>query len=108
MNRQYDLIVTIVDRGKADRMVKASKTAGAEGGTIVHGRGVGIHDVKTLLGISIEPEKDVLLTIITRDKTQNVLDAIVQAGNLNQPASGICFVMPLQSVSGIVHHKDEA
>lgn len=103
MNRQYDLIITVVDRGRADRLVKASKAAGAQGGTILHGRGTGVHDVKTILGLTIEPEKEIVLTVIATDKTERVLRAIVEAGNLSKPAAGICFVLPLRSVVGIVH-----
>lgn len=105
MGRQYDLIVTIVDRGKADKLVKASKEAGAQGGTILHGRGTGIHDVKSLLGLVIEPEKEIILTVITTDKTEQVLRALVQAGELTKPGTGICFVLPLRGVMGIVHEN---
>jgi nitrogen regulatory protein PII len=105
-NRQYDVIVTIIKRGLADRIVKASKAAGAEGGTILHGRGTGIHEQKVLLGLVIEPEKDIVLTVITTDLTEKVLQAIVEAGELDKPATGIAFVVPLKAVAGIVHHQD--
>lgn len=105
MNRQYDLIVTVVDRGRADSLVKASKAAGAQGGTILYGRGTGIHDAKSLLGLVIEPEKELILTVITTDKTEQVIRAMVQAGELNKPGTGICFALPLRTVVGIVHDE---
>lgn len=49
----YDLIVTIVNKGDAEKVVESSKRAGAEGGTIMHGRGIGIHEHARLLGITI-------------------------------------------------------
>jgi len=49
----YDLIVTIVNKGDAEKVVESSKRAGAEGGTIMHGRGTGIHEHARLLGITI-------------------------------------------------------
>ncbi len=100
---RYDLIVTIVNRGRAERIVKASKKAGAEGGTILLGRGAGIHETKTLLGIPIEPEKEIILTAIPEEKTEEVLAAIVEAGGLNQAGAGIAFVIELKKVAGICH-----
>lgn len=99
----YDLIVTIVNRGWAERIVKASKEAGAEGGTIFFGRGTGIHETQKLFGIPIEPEKEIILTAIPRGKTEKVLSAIVEAGKLNQPGTGIAFVIELKKVAGICH-----
>jgi len=99
----YDLIVTIVGRGYADRIIRASKEAGAEGGTIVYGRGTGIHEQKTLLGIPVDPEKEIILTLIPNESTDQVLSAIVKAGNLEKPGTGISFVLEVKKVAGIVH-----
>ena len=82
---QYDLIVTIVDKGFGDRIVEISKEAGADGGTILYGRGTGIHEKARLFGIPIEPEKEMVLTLIPRKKTDLVLDAILEKGELSKP-----------------------
>ena len=100
---RYDLIVTIVNRGFAERIVTASKAVGAEGGTILLGRGTGIHETRKLLGIPIEPEKEIVMTAVPSEKTQRVLTAIVEAGELNRPGTGIAFVIELKQVAGICH-----
>lgn len=102
----HDLIVTIAKKGLADRIVKTSKEAGASGATIIQGRGSGIHDTQKLFGIPIEPEKDIILTVIHQDKTEEVLAAIVKAGDLEKPATGIAFVIDLKTVAGIAHLMD--
>lgn len=99
----HDLIVTIVKKRWVERIIEASRKAGAEGGTIIPGRGVGIHESKTIMGIPIEPEKEILLTLIPKEKTDQVLSAIVEAGKLNQPGTGVGFVIELKKVVGIVH-----
>ena len=48
-------------------MVDASKKAGAGGGTIISGRGTGIHEHAKLFNIPIEPEKNIVLTLIDRN-----------------------------------------
>lgn len=100
---QYDLIVTIVDKGFGDRIVEISKEAGAEGGTVLYGRGTGIHEKAKLFGISIEPEKEMVLTLIPRKKTTLVLDAILEKGELSKPGKGIAFVLNVEKVAGINH-----
>ncbi|OPZ71447.1 MAG: hypothetical protein BWY80_01326 [Firmicutes bacterium ADurb.Bin456] len=68
---------------------------------------MGIHEQKKLLGIPIEPEKDIILTLIHQDKTDTVLKAIVQAGNLEKPGTGIGFVIDVDKVVGIVSLLEE-
>ena len=100
---QYDLIVTIVKKGDSDLVVDASKEAGAEGGTILSGRGTGIHEQAKLFNILIEPEKEIVLTLISRDKTADVLQAIEDKAALNQPGKGIAFVLEVEKTIGINH-----
>ena len=99
----HNLIVTIVKKGWCERIVKASKEAGAEGATIIPARGSGIHEKKQLLGIPIEPEKEIIFTIIQEEKTEKVKEAIIKAGNLEKPATGVVFVIALKEVAGVVH-----
>ena len=99
----YDLIVTIVNKGEAETVVEASKKAGAEGGTILFGRGTGIHEHAKLFGITIEPEKEIILTLINRQKSGDVLNAIVNEAELNKPGKGIAFVLEVDKVAGINH-----
>ncbi len=103
LQHEYDLIVTIVNRGFSERVVKASKEAGAEGGTIFFGRGTGIHETRKLLGIAIEPEKEIVLTAVPKEISERVLQAIMEAAELNQPGTGIAFVIELKKIAGICH-----
>ncbi len=103
----HDLIVTIVKKGWVEKIVDASRKAGAEGGTIIPGRGIGIHESKKLLGIPIEPEKEILLTLVPKEITDEVLSAIIEAGELNKKGTGVGFVLDLKRVVGIVHFLEQ-
>lgn len=98
--------VTIVNRGQSSKVIAAARAGGAEGGTVLLGRGTGIHERKKLLGISIEPEKDIVLTLAPEKIMSRVVDHIVEACDLDKPATGICFVLPTLDVRGIHHHFD--
>lgn len=104
MNRgKFELIVTIVNKNTSKTILQASKQAGAEGGTVVYGRGTGIRETQTLLGIPIEPEKEIVLTIVPQDITEQVQKAIIHAGGLDHPGAGVLFVVDLKNVAGICH-----
>ncbi len=103
LNLSHKLLVTIVKKGIASKVVKASKEAGAEGGTILFGRGSGINEKKTFLGITIEPEKEVILTLVPKDKIDDILHAVEKAAKLDKPGNGIGFVIDVKRVTGIVH-----
>lgn len=99
----FDVIVTIVAKGYSEKVLKSSKAAGAEGGTIIPARGAGIHDVGKIFGIPIEPEKEIVLTILPRVRTDTVVKAIYDALQMDKPGNGICFVMDLSRVAGLCH-----
>jgi nitrogen regulatory protein PII len=102
----FQLIVTIVNKGMCGSVVDASKEAGADGGTIITGRGSGIHEKAKLFSFTIEPEKDIVLTLVPSYKAREVLDAIVLATELNEPGKGIAFVMDVEEITGINHPID--
>jgi nitrogen regulatory protein P-II 1 len=60
-----------------------------------------------ILGIPIEPEKEIVLSLTYPDKREAVLEAIVQAGELDKPGTGIAFVVPVERLVGVAHRCDE-
>ena len=95
------LIVTIVRKGWGSTVLQAAVQAGAGGGTVLIGRGAGIHEQEKLFGVSIEPEKEILLTVVDAARADAILDAIVQAAELNELGRGIGFVLPVDRVVGV-------
>ncbi len=98
-----DLIVTIVKKGFSEQIIQASIKAGAKGGTVVFGRGTGIHEQQKIFGIPIEPEKEIILTVVSKQQTDTILKAISEAGGLDKPGMGIGFVISLDKVIGMCH-----
>ena len=102
-NREYDLIITIVNRGSADIAMEAARQAGSQGGTVFYARGSGIHEVETFFGISIQPEKEVLLNLVKHELTKDIMHAIIEKAGLCTPGRGISFALPVEDVAGIMH-----
>jgi nitrogen regulatory protein PII len=104
--REYDLIITVVNRGYADVVVEAAKKAGAQGGTIFYARGTGIHEVEKFFGITIQPEKEVVLNLVKHKLTRQIMHAIVDEAGLATPGRGLSFALPVEDVVGVLHHVD--
>ncbi|MDL2287839.1 P-II family nitrogen regulator [Oscillospiraceae bacterium OttesenSCG-928-F05] len=104
-NRKYELILTIVDRGFAEEAVEAAREAGATGGTIINARGIGVHEDFSFFGVPIEPEKEIVLSLVKREITDAVIRQVEKNLKLDKPGKGICFVMPVDRAVGITSTK---
>lgn len=100
---KFKLIVSIVNEGHCGQVIDASREAGAEGGTIIKGRGSGIHEKAKLLSLRIEPEKDIVLTLVPETLAEKVLNAILENAKLNKPGNGIAFIIDIDKTAGINH-----
>ena len=103
MNTNISLIVSIVRKGWGSTALQASVKAGARGGTVMSGRGAGIHEQEKIFGMSIEPEKEIVLTLVYADQIDTILPRIVEAAELNEVGRGIAFVVPVDRIVGVAH-----
>jgi nitrogen regulatory protein PII len=102
VQKDLDLITCVLQRGKADKLVKAAMNAGASGATISFARGMGLRERLGLLGFAIVPEKEVITIVCEKKSTQRIFAAIVKAGKLDLPGMGIAYVQPISMAVGLV------
>jgi len=105
--REFDLIMTIVNRGFADQVVDAARKAGGHGGTIFYARGTGLHEVEKFFAINIQPEKEVVLNIVRHEDTQTIMHSIVAAAGLKTEGRGLAFALPISDIVGISSTLEE-
>lgn len=103
---KYNLIITVVNRGFADQVIESAKEVGARGGTVIYARGTGVHEMEKFLNITIQPEKEMILTIVKKSDAKNVTQAIVKSAGLKTEGRGICFAMPITDLVGITSQLD--
>jgi len=89
------LITVILNAGYADDAMAAARKAGAKGGTIINARGTGKDEDATFFGISIVPEKEILLLIVPTEQTTEILNAIKNLPYLQEKGSGIAYCSPV-------------
>jgi hypothetical protein len=100
-NYAFNLVLTVVNRGFADAAIDAAREAGARGGTVFYARGTGVHEIEKFFAISIEPEKEVLITLVRKDQTQAVMQSIVRAVGLDTEGRGLSMALPVGEVVGV-------
>jgi nitrogen regulatory protein PII len=87
------------------RFWKNPGKAGAEGGTILFGRGLEYMKSRLSL-VSNRTEKEIVLTVTSSDKQDEIMNEIVKAGELGKPGAGIAFVVPVEKMVGVCHRID--
>jgi len=96
MQSGYKLINVIVNHGYADDVMAAARAAGAKGGTIMTARGTGTEDDVKFFGISLVPEKEMLMIVAENETVPAILEAIGQVEDIRQPGGGIVYNMNIE------------
>ncbi|GHV81138.1 hypothetical protein AGMMS49944_29290 [Spirochaetia bacterium] len=97
----HDLIISIVNQGYSDELMNTAREAGATGGTVLNARGQGHEGAVKFFGISVQDEKELILTLVSREKKVSIMRAVCEAHGLNSKAQGIVFSLPVDSVMGL-------
>lgn len=104
MNTSHQLICVIVNAGFADDIMSAARDAGAPGGTVIRARGTGTEKDSSFFGITIVPEKELLMMLVKTDCYGRILDAVRNCPCLSQPGIGIVFALPVNDFFPLGKH----
>ena len=97
----YQVITIIVDKGKAEDVIEAAISAGSKGGTIINGRGSGIHETSKLFSMDVEPEKEIVIILSEVDMTESITSVIREKLNIDEPGKGIIYIQGVNKTYGI-------
>ncbi|MBK1646430.1 transcriptional regulator [Thiocapsa imhoffii] len=102
----FKLIMVFVDDTKTDRVLDASRAAGATGATIVgNARGQGLHKLTGIFGLEILEPRDVVLILVEQRRAEKVLHAVLEAGQLDETLStGIALQLDVERALGLSEH----
>ena len=102
----YKLILTVVNKGKAEDVVDAAREKGARGGTIINARGSGVNENFKVFNMDIEPEKEMVMIIVAENLLEPIMENIQLKLALDQPGNGVLFVQDLNRVYGIYEQNN--
>ena len=93
------MITCVVQRSKADEVVKAAQDAGAQGATIYYGVGSGVRERLGLLGLAIDVEKEIITTLVADDQVDRIFERMYFAAELDVPGAGIIYITKLEKAA---------
>ena len=104
----YEAVFCIVNSGFSEHVMEAAKEVGARGGTVLHARGTANKEAEQFFHITIQPDKEIVMILVTADIKDAVLHAIYQQAGLKSEGQGIAFSMPVDDVVGIASNSAPA
>ena len=106
MEFKHEVIFCIVNAGFSDAVMDAAKEFGARGGTVIRARGTANQEAEKKFGITVQPEKEAVMILVSSDIKDDILHALYKEVGLKTPGQGIAFSLPVDNVVGITPIPD--
>ena len=100
----HDLILAVVDSENSDLAFDAAKEAGCRGGTVLKSRQVSVEQARKVFGITIQPEKEILMILVPRQDKQAILKAICNKVLQSTGEHVTAFALPVTDVMGLTDY----
>ena len=104
------LIAVINQEEKLDEILSGLVELGVTGATIINSEGMGrvlSHDIPIFAGLETlasrsRPQNQTIFSVIRDEKVDGVIELLQEiCGNLDDPATGIVFTLPVSRVVGL-------
>ena len=96
----YEMIVAITNEGRTDMVMNAARSAGATGGTVLHGKGTGGISDEKFLNVSIAMEKEIVLIVAKATQKAEIMKSVLQNAGPQTEAGTIVFSLPISDAAG--------
>lgn len=93
--QELKALYIIVNAGFAAEVVEIAREMGATGATIINARG-SVAKPKTILGITIDTEKEIVLSVVEKEIAVKIVEAIKTRAGVGTAAHGLCFFLPVE------------
>lgn len=105
----FKLILTFVEDKKTEAVMHAARDAGATGCTVINNaRGEGLEESKTFFGLTLQTQRDVVLTLVEAHLSRDILESIGEAGEFDdKPGTGIAVLIDVEDAVGVMHQAEE-
>ena len=93
---KYEMIEVICQDGYSEDIMAVARKAGAKGGTVISARGTSTEQDVKFFGIPLVPEKERLMIVIEKQRSESVKKAIADMEILKKKGMGIMFSIPVR------------
>ncbi|MBQ4325064.1 MAG: P-II family nitrogen regulator [Clostridia bacterium] len=93
--KELKALYIIVNAGFSAQVTEIARSLGSTGATIINARG-SVAKPKTILGITIDTEKEIVLSVVEKDVAVRIARAIKEQAGVGTAAHGLCFFLPVE------------
>ncbi len=106
---QFKLLIVFVEDSKTDAVIEAARNAGATGCTVInHARGEGYKSHKSFFGLSLTTQRDVLLLLVERHLSREILEHIGTIGEFDaKPGTGVAVQLDVEDAIGVFSQAEQ-
>jgi hypothetical protein len=98
---KFSVVVAIIDQASEDKAINIAKANGAGGVTQMKGVGMGLNEKKTFFRLTYERPEAILVFVLERRTSVNVMKALKSELDLENSAKGLIFTLPIEHLAGI-------
>ncbi len=91
------VLVTIVDRGKAEEITEMYRENGIMYNMILLGKGTAKSEILDYLGLG-RTDKDIIISVAPEESVKPIIKILKEDMHLDKPGNGIAFTIPISSV----------
>ncbi|TVR98063.1 MAG: transcriptional regulator [Wenzhouxiangellaceae bacterium] len=98
---KFSVLVAILAEEMEDKAIDIAREAGAGAVTLLSARGITGDEKKTFFGLTYEGSQSVLVFVLEKKLSLQVLKTLTRELDLDEDPRGIAFTIPLEHLGGI-------
>lgn len=98
---KFSVLVAVLAEEMEDKAIDIAREAGAGALTLFSGRGITAKEKKTFFGLTYEGAQTVMMAVLEKRLSLQVLKALTKELELENDPRGIAFTFPLEHVGGM-------
>lgn len=98
---KHSLILISVNQGYTENVLDTAKSLGARGGTIFRARWSGGKTLEKYPGISLQPEKEIIIIVVPNDIRNRIMDAVNEKHGIRTEAQAVVCSMKVDHFAPI-------
>lgn len=99
--KEYYMIMAVVNQGYSGEVMDAARPVGASGGTVFHSRQLGSEEAMKFWKISVQQEREVVIILARNEDKLAIMQAIGQKCGMQSEAQGFVLSLPVDEVAGL-------
>jgi nitrogen regulatory protein P-II 1 len=98
---RFKVVIALVTPELTKKLVDTAREAGATGDVIIKGKGSGMHEPISFLGLNVMDQTNLVMFLVEEHVASNILDALNDKCKLDDPGNGIAFSLNVERAVGL-------